>query len=317
MSAKGLPTPGDLLDDFLQYLKAERAASPHTQLNYELDLRRWFRFLLENSTRSFTQASLSELSLLRKFLGEETRQFARATVSRRLSTIKSFLKFLHREGHLVRNVARLITLPRAHLTLPVVLRPDEVAKLVEGLPRGRLREKRIRAIAELLYSTGIRVSELATLTLDRVDQRAGWVLVFGKGSKERLVPMGRPCRTALQDYIDALPQSQRKGPAAPLFLNRDGEAVSVRTVQRDLRRYATLVLGPRGAEVTPHTLRHSCATHLLSAGAGLREIQELLGHRSLVTTQKYTQVDVERLRSSYDRAHPRGKFAKAREKDGK
>lgn len=297
--------PALLLESFLESLANEKMASQHTLSNYAIDLRRWFKHLYD------TQTDYSDLKSLREFLAKETEVYERATIARRLSAIKSFLKFLHREGLLDRNVAKLISLPKRKERLPFVLKPNEAVRLAESAPRGTLREKRIRAIIELLYSTGMRVSELATLTWEKVDFRAGTVLVRGKGRKERLVPMGRHCQSALRDYIDAVPPVQRDGLKTPLFLNREGQNVSVRTVQRDLRRWAVEILGSRGTRVTPHTLRHSCATHLLSGGAGLREIQELLGHRSLVTTQKYTQVDVDRLKRTFYETHP-----KARKKDG-
>jgi integrase/recombinase XerC len=245
------------------------------------------------------------LKALREFLSHEMERYERTTVARRLSVIKGFLKFLHREGYLNRNVAKLISLPRPHEKLPNVLKPEEVLKMLEGIPTRTLREKRIRAIVELLYSTGIRVSELVELSVEKVDFRAGSLLIRGKGDKERVVPMGRHCQRAIHDYIEAMPSNQKKGPSTPLFLNQWGERLTVRTVQRNLREFALETLGTTGSKVSPHTLRHSCATHLLAGGAGLREIQELLGHRSLVTTQKYTQVDIERLKRSYKQAHPK------------
>jgi integrase/recombinase XerC len=234
---------------------------------------------------------------------------------RRLSVIKSFLKFLHREGYIEKNVAKLISLPRGEEILPRVLKPEEAIRLIEGIPNETLRNKRTRAILELLYSTGIRISELAQINYEAIDFRAGTVRIFGKGRKERVVPMGRHCQRAINEYIEAMPASQKNGPSTPLFLNQDGDRLSVRTVQRDLRRWAIDILGSTGVSVSPHTLRHSCATHLLAGGAGLREIQELLGHQSLVTTQKYTQVDIHRLKDSYRRSHPKEQKRKKREEE--
>lgn len=308
-SAKTPKVP-ELLEQFLEYLKGEKGASPHTLTNYEIDLRHWFKFLFEQSSGSFALNQFRDLKLLREFLSKEMEIYERTTIARRLSVIKGFLKFLHREGYLEKNVAQLISLPRAHEKLPTVLKPEEVIRLIEGISHGSLRDKRMRAMVELLYSTGIRVSELVGLSQDKVDFRNGVIRVFGKGSKERLVPMGRHCQKALREYLDAMPEIQKRGPSTPLFLNQDGQAISVRTVQRNLREFAVEILGPEGIKVTPHTLRHSCATHLLAGGAGLREIQELLGHRSLVTTQKYTQVDIERLKKSYQSAHPKERQAK-------
>lgn len=302
---KGSVNLPKLIDDFLSYQKTEKDASHHTIVNYEIDLRHWIAHFTKNYPGPLDLLVLSSLKMLREFLGVEIKQYERSTVQRRLSVIKGFFKFLHREGHLEKNVAKLITLPRVQEKLPYILKPEEAIRLIEGIPTTTLRHRRIRAVVELLYSTGIRVSELAQLNHEDVDFKTGTILVRGKGRKQRLVPMGRHCQIAITDYIDTLLPDQKQGPKTPLFLNQEGERVSVRTVQRNLREVAIEVLGSAGVKVTPHTLRHSCATHLLSSGAGLREIQELLGHRSLVTTQKYTQVDIERLKASYKKAHPR------------
>lgn len=299
------PKVPELLNGFLEYLKGERSASIHTLTNYEIDLRHWFKFIFDKYPGKFTPALCCDLPLLREYLAGEIEKYSRATVARRLSVIKGFLKHLHREGVIPSNTAKLISLPRVPEQLPFVLKPEEVLKLIEGIPTDTLREKRMRAIAELLYSTGIRVSELAALSQEKVDFKTGTIVVFGKGSKERAVPIGRHCQEAILDYIESMPSVQKHGPTTPLFLNRDGGRISVRSIQRNLREFSIEILGPIGMKVSPHTLRHSCATHLLSRGAGLREIQELLGHRSLVTTQKYTQVDVERLKASYKKHHPR------------
>ncbi len=294
-----------LTQEFLGFLRTERDASPHTIINYEIDLRHWLKYFAEKHGPHFGLQDLSSLKLLREFLASEMETYERSTVSRRLSVIKSFFKYLHREGYLEKNVAKLISLPRPEEKLPDVLKPEQVVQLIDSIPNNSLREKRSRAVVELLYSTGIRISELIGLNHSSVDFKAGIIRVIGKGNKERAVPMGQHCQTALRDYLESMPPSQNYGPETPLFLNRDGERVTVRTIQRNLREIAVNSLGRDGVKVSPHTLRHSCATHLLAGGAGLREIQELLGHRSLVTTQKYTHVDVSRLKASYDKAHPR------------
>ena len=301
------PPIHELSAQFFEYLKGEKSASPHTLLNYEIDMRHWFKFLFEESSGRFSLSKLSDLKILRSYLSEQSEKYSRSTVCRRLSVIKGFLKYLHREGYVEKNIAKLIAQPKSQDKLPKILKPEEVIRLIEGIQAVTLRQKRIKAVIELLYSTGIRISELAGLTHEKVDFWASTVTVIGKGDKERVVPMGRHCRTALKDYIDSMPSIQKRGPQTPLFLNKDGEAISIRSMQRNLREYAVETLGTTGLEVSPHTLRHSCATHLLARGAGLREIQELLGHESLVTTQKYTQVDAERLKASYRKSHPKEK----------
>ncbi len=310
--APEVPLPA-MVKDYLEYLEGERQSSRYTLINYQIDLRRWLKFLFTQDTAAPILTRMTDLKLLRGFVSAEMKLYERTTVSRRLSVIKGFLKFLHREEYIQKNVAKLISLPKAHDKLPVILKAEQVIQLIENIPTDRLADKRTRAIIELLYSTGIRVSELIGLTYEFIDLRTGFIRVLGKGRKERVVPLGQHCQTALRDYIASVPQQQKNGIRTPLFLNGRGGPFTVRSTQRTLRRFAIEILGPAGAKVTPHTLRHSCATHLLSGGAGLREIQELLGHQSLVTTQKYTQVDLARLKKSYDKAHPKERRRRQRE----
>ncbi len=305
-----LPSFQTLAAEYMEFLKSERGASKYTLVNYGIDLRRYLKFLTEKSGTRSSSELFTDLKLLREFLHLELKQYERSSVARRLSMVKGFLKFLHREEYLAKNVAKLISLPMPTDKLPKVLKPEEVVALIEGIRSDTLREKRIRAMVELLYSSGIRVSELIGLDHGDFDFRGGTLKVMGKGSKERVVPMGRHCQRAIRSYIDAMPLHQKIGPETPLFTNYLGNRLSVRTVQRNLQEFAIEALGTNGTGVTPHTLRHSCATHLLSNGAGLREIQELLGHRSLLTTQKYTQVDTQRLKESYHRSHPASKGEK-------
>ncbi|MBI1861697.1 MAG: tyrosine recombinase XerC [Deltaproteobacteria bacterium] len=300
-----IPDTIELVNGFVEYLKTEKSASHHTIINYEIDLRQFIKFLGERCGPKIDFDRQLTLKLLREFLGEQMKKYERATVARRLSLVKSFMKYLHQEGYVEKNLARLIRLPRPHLKLPHTLRPEEVVRLIEQVPIETLMGKRLKAVLELLYSAGVRISELVGLNYADIDLPHNQIRVFGKGSRERLVPVGLHCRAAVGEYIKAIPTFQKRGKDTPLFLNRDGERITVRTLQRQLQAYAIESLGPKGALVTPHTFRHSCATHLLSAGAGLREIQELLGHRTLVTTQKYTHMDIERLKNSYRRAHPR------------
>lgn len=302
-----IPPLPKLQEEFLNSLTTEKNASHYTTLNYEIDLRHWFSFLFEKVSPPVTLKKISDLSLLRDFLSHENEKYERATVARRLSVIKSFFKFVHREGFLELNVAKLITLPKVPQKLPRILKADEITRIINEIPANNLREKRIKALVELLYSTGMRISELTQLNYEDIDFKSGTVLVFGKGKKERLIPIGRHCQKAIKDYIDSIPEQQKSGAKTPIFMNAEGDRMSVRTAQRNLKEFAVLALGVSGLEVTPHTLRHSCATHLLSAGAGLREIQDLLGHETLLTTQKYTQVDTARLKAVYAKSHPRRK----------
>lgn len=297
------PQVSEVVKNFFEYLKTEKAASPYTLFNYELDLKSYFGFINNKLKTNWSIKTLQDFKLLREYLSREAKKYERSTISRRLSVIKSFLKFLHREGHLETNIAKLIVLPKPHKKLPTVLKVEEILEILNTIPTKNLKQKRAKAAFELLYSSGIRISEMVNLDQKDIDLKNGVAKVFGKGSKERLVPIGRPCQLALKNYIDSVPKSDAA--SIPLFLNREQMRVSVRTMQRDLKKFATDILGVRGLDLTPHTLRHSCATHLLAGGAGLREIQELLGHESLVTTQKYTQVDISRLKATYKKAHPK------------
>lgn len=308
-----LPNTAELVSFFLEYLTSERSASHHTVINYEIDLRHFIKFLSERCGPRIDFETQVTLKILRDFLGTQIKKYERSTVARRLSLIKGFLKFLHQEGYVRKNIARLIRLPRAHTRLPATLKPQEIVQLIEQLPLDCLRHKRLKAVLELLYSAGLRVSELVGLNYADLDLPKNQVRVLGKGNKERLVPIGMHCRAALGEYVKAVPALQKRGDATPTFLNRSGGRISVRSIQRELQAYAIQVLGPKGALVTPHTFRHSCATHLLANGAGLREIQELLGHRTLVTTQKYTHLDIERLKVSYRSAHPKERKRRERE----
>lgn len=298
------------VESYLNYMKAEKDASPHTILNYEIDLKHWVSFHLKNYDGKLDLLEITSLKKLREFLSVEGEKYERSTILRRLSVIKGFFRYLHREGILEKNLAKLISLPKAQERLPTVLKPEQVVQIIESIASTTLREKRLRAAMELLYSTGIRISEAVQLNIGDLDLRSGTLKVMGKGSRERIVPMGQHCQKAICDYIDSVPLLQKRGSDTPLFLNEDGERVSVRTIQRNIKAVALQALGQLGIKVSPHTFRHSCATHLLAGGAGLREIQELLGHRSLVTTQKYTQLDVERLKLAYHKAHPKERLNK-------
>ena len=251
-----------LVQSYLESLKNEKNASDYTILNYEIDLRHWHEFLFTGTKGPFHFSKLSDLKMLREYLSKEMEKYSRATISRRLSVIKGFLKFLHREGYLEKNVAKLISLPRVEETLPFVLKEEEVIKLIEGIQTYDLRHKRTRAVVELLYSTGIRISELTALKHENIDFKNSTITVFGKGKKERVVPIGRHSANAIRDYVDSMPEVQKHGPKTPLFLNAEGGGVSVRTLQRNLREFAVEILGPHGVNVTPHTLRQIGRAHV-------------------------------------------------------
>ena len=242
-----------------------------------------------------------DLSDVRGFVASEiNRGQKKSTASRRLAALRSFCKYLNREGIMKKNPAKLISSPKLPKQLPRFLTVDEVFGLVEKPDGLGFMEQRDRAMLELMYSSGLRVAELSSLNLDDINLDEGLVKVMGKGRKERIVPVGGKAQEALRSYL-VEKMLQKKGDKA-LFVSRNGKRLDTRGVRRIVRKYS-LALGLPG-KVSPHTLRHTFATHLLQSGADLRVIQELLGHSSLSTTQKYTHLDITHLMDIYDKAHP-------------
>ena len=293
---------------FIESLR-RKAVSNHTITNYERDLRDFGVFL---DLRKVTLESIDHV-MLRDFLNYlyTERRLSKSSVSRKLACLKTFFKFMLREGRLKTNPAELISSPRVPKKLPAYLAENETAAVVE-MPQGTtLKAVRDRAILELLYASGLRVSELVSLDEDEVDMRQETVRVLGKGNKERIVPFGSFAAKALQEYFDAKhaagAATRGSDGAIPAFLSvrTPPQRISARDVQRLVVRVRLGLKSSR--RVTPHTLRHSFATHLLERGADLRSIQELLGHESLSTTQKYTHVSIQHLKKEYDKAHPKAK----------
>lgn len=285
-------------DRFLNFLEAEKNASPHTIKNYRSDLRQFFEFLGDS-------CSLHDINYLsiRKFLAFlKDKEDLKSTMSRKLACLKSFFKYLTREHLVEANPASSIVTPKRDRRLPSFLEVNETERLIEAA-RGEAWEiKRDRAILEALYSSGIRVSELVGLDAPDIDLLSGLLKVRGKGKKERIVPIGSCADQAIKEYRDALPKGLN-GETTPLFINRRGTRLTDRSVRRIILKYA--LKAQLQKKVSPHTLRHSFATHLLDRGADLRSVQELLGHEHLSTTQIYTHVTAKRLREVYDQAHPR------------
>jgi len=298
--------------DFIESLR-RKAVSNHTITNYERDLRHFAEFL---ELRHATIESTDHV-LLRDFLNYlyAERRLGKSSVSRKLACLKTFFKFMVREGRLRTNPAELISSPRLPKKLPAYLAEDETATIME-MPKGTsLIALRDRAILELLYASGLRVSELVGLNEDEIDMQQEMVRVLGKGNKERIVPFGSFAARALQDYLNHKHDVGKVSPgndgSIPAFLSvrKTPRRISARDVQRLVAR---MRLGLKaGRKVTPHTLRHSFATHLLERGADLRSIQELLGHESLSTTQKYTHVSIQHLKKEYEKAHPKAKGSKS------
>jgi integrase/recombinase XerC len=292
---------------FLDHLRAERRAAVRTVETYGRDLWALHRFAVEQDLT--LDARKLDLLALRRFLATFVGDNGAATIARKIAALRAFYRDLVRIGAIVDNPASALRLPKVSKPLPKFLSVSAMSEVVETPDRDRPDDAlalRDRAILEMLYGAGVRVSELCGLDLDRIDLTARLARVLGKGSKERLVPFGEPCVRALERYLAQRsrlchPRTGAHHPSA-LFLGRHGTRLTVRQVQHLVRRYG--VLGAGRPDLHPHALRHSCATHLLDAGADLRGIQELLGHESLSTTQRYTHVSVDRLLEIYARAHP-------------
>lgn len=286
---------------FFTYLEAARGASPHTLKNYGSDLREFLAFL-----DGKTLADVDPL-VIRSFLAQlKARGYSKATLSRKLATLRSFFKYLTRENHLTSNPVLGISTPKREKKLPHFLDLDQVTHLLEAPQVSHWEGKRDRAILETLYSSGVRVSELVGLNRDDMDLLSALLRIRGKGKKERIVPVGEKALSAVRDYLDAIPQDllkKNEGLGTPLFLNRSGTRLTDRSVRRVILKYARRISLKAG--ISPHTLRHTFATHMLDRGADLRSVQELLGHANLSTTQIYTHVTTRRLQEAYTRAHPR------------
>lgn len=286
------------LESFMKFMRAQRGASEHTLRAYRKDLELFISHMEESGA-----PEEPEVSDVRGFVASEMKGgSARSTTARRLATVRSFFKYLHREGIIKQNPARLVPSPKQPRTLPSFLNVEEAFSLMEG-PSGNsdFKELRDHAILELAYGSGLRVGELESMNVKDLDLKSMTVRVMGKGRKERLVPLGRKSAEALSNYLE-----RRRAEAGPeeeaLFLGRGGKRLGQRSIRRMVRKYS-LATGLPG-KVSPHTLRHSFATHMLQGGADLRVIQELLGHSSLSTTQKYTHLDITHLMDVYDRSHP-------------
>ena len=281
------------IEKFIRYLEIEKNYSVHTVLNYRLDLEGFKGFLGETSLENIDYLTL------RKYLAAvKEKNLSVRTIARRLSTLRSFFKFLTREGHLKTNPTLSLSSPKQEKHLPVFLTEDEVTKLIEAVVAKDERALRDKAVLETFYSTGIRISELAGLKVDDIDFIGSVVKVMGKGKKERIVPIGEQAIGAIRTYLE-----KRKKQSEALFLNKSGERMTVRGIRNLAQKYILIASMKHG--VSPHTLRHSFATHLLNRGADLRSVQELLGHVNLSTTQIYTHLTTERLKSVYNKAHPR------------
>ncbi|MCU0640917.1 MAG: tyrosine recombinase XerC [Candidatus Margulisbacteria bacterium] len=287
-----------LLPAYLRHLQNERNFSPHTISNYERDLDFLITFL--------DRKEVDRLAAREYLLALEKHKYSRRSIARKLSAARSFFRYLQREKKLKANPFQSLLTPKLPKKLPNFLYPEEVRALFGVVDKRQAAGQRDAAILELIYGTGMRVVEVTSLNVNDLDRGDNEIRVLGKGSKERIVLFGSHAKSALNDYLGRARSELLKGrKAAALFVGRRGSRLTPRQVERLIRFYAAKAGITK--KVTPHTLRHSFATHLLEGGADLRMVQELLGHVSLSTTQVYTHVTKERLKKVYDLAHPRAK----------
>jgi integrase/recombinase XerC len=298
---------------FAEHLRSERRSSSNTLSSYLSDLAQLRQFVADEDSGAAPEVEALSKSVLRAWLAQLARSRGKRTIARKVAALRSFFRFLQRTGRVPHNPTATLRSPKLERKLPEFLGVDAAAQLMTApdlAKRDAFRTARDRTLLELLYGSGLRVSELRALDVASIDLRLGEIRVCGKGNKERIVPLGRLAREALDTYLEerirfvlAKPRSD----SAALLLGKSGRRLSVRMIQRLVGSYGALALGR--ADVHPHALRHSAATHMLEGGANLRAIQEFLGHSSLGTTQLYTHASFDQLLGVYDAAHPLAKLA--------
>lgn len=299
---------------FIAYLGGQKAYSEHTVRGYRVDLGQFRAFLASSQKAVGKHGGAEGLGpvdplLMREYLAGLFGRYARTTIARKISSLRAFFHYLENKGLVEDNPAAQVSTPRLGAPVPNYLPVDDVFRLLDRPGEGDPKGLRDRAILEVLYSCGLRASEVQALQISSIDRNQRLVRVIGKGNKERIVPIGRQALKTVSAYLEASQGMRRKsgvGPGqGPLFLNRSGGRLSSRGIARIVKRHARDIGLP--GSISPHSLRHSFATHLLDGGADLRAVQEMLGHASLSTTQKYTHVSMDRLMEVYDKAHPRSR----------
>jgi integrase/recombinase XerC len=295
------------IDRFLQYLRVERNSSDLTVKSYREDLTALLEYLAQDSQQAPQPETITTVELRGYIAALHEAGYAKTTIARRLASLRSFFRFGQREGWTKTNPAKALRNPRKPRSLPHFLSSEEIGRLLTAPSLEDPSGLRDRAILEVLYSAGLRVSELAGLNEADLDLGEETLRVRGKGRRERISPIGSFAARALKKWLAVrrLSTREKQGPEAPVFVNKFGRRLTTRSIARMLEKY--LAASGLDQRTTPHTLRHSFATHLLDRGADIRSVQELLGHKSLVTTQIYTHVTTAGLRAAYERAHPRAK----------
>ena len=298
------------IDSFIEALSAEKGFSPNTCLAYRNDLEQFLAYLRDSASGLLRRGKKVDVRdvddmVIRSYLGFLYNKNKKSTIARKLSALRSFFRFLVKRGVINANPAETVLTPKRGRPVPNYLPVDEMFRVLDGVKGESVLASRNRAILETLYSTGVRVAELAGMDVGDVDFDRGFVRVIGKGNKERLAPVGKKALTCIRAYLDKMGEATGHGiqGGEPLFLNSRGGRLSTRSIARLLEKVVRQLglLRP----ISPHGLRHTFATHMLDAGADLRVVQELLGHASLTTTQRYTHVSIDRLMEVYDKAHPR------------
>jgi integrase/recombinase XerD len=300
----------EAISNFLDYLAVEKGLSPNTIEAYRNDLQQLAVFMQEEATKQGLippWSGFNRQSMLSYLLNLKERNYAPTTMARKVAAVKSFFGFMVSEGLMKVNPIKDVGSPKVGKSLPKPISVSQVRRLLEQPTKLAAAEaKRDRAMLELLYASGMRVSELVSLNLDDIDTEGGYVRCFGKGHKERLIPIHRQAASAVAEYIkEDRPRLVHSQDELALFLNARGERLTRQGLWQILKEYAKSA--ELEVDITPHTLRHSFATHMLNGGADLRSVQELLGHANISTTQVYTHLTTEHIRSSYEKSHPRAK----------
>jgi len=300
----------EAINNFLDYLIVEKGLSQNTRVAYRNDLEQLASFMQEEATKLGAippWASFSRQSMLSYLLNLKERNYAPTTVARKVAAAKSFFKFMASEGIMKTNPIQDVSSPRVGKSLPKPISVSQVRRLLEQpAKQSKAEAKRDTAILHLLYASGMRVSELVSLNLDDIDVAGGYVRCFGKGNKERIIPIHERATSAVEEYVkEDRPRLVQSKEEPALFLNARGERLTRQGLWQILKGYAKSA--ELETDITPHTLRHSFATHMLNGGADLRSVQELLGHANISTTQVYTYLTTEHIRSSYDKSHPRAR----------
>ena len=301
-----------MIEKYLRYLKIERNASPHTITSYKNDLTSFNNFCETQSevTPSNVDINLITRLTLRLWLGNLSEEgLAKSSIARKVAALKSFFKYCFKRGYIDKNPAHLLVIPKKEKSLPKTVTQDDIVRLLESIDTSSPQGLQDRAMLEILYSTGIRVSELVSLNVLDVDLRSSQISVIGKGNKQRMIPIGSTAHRIIKEFLKERNKLYGKRTDADahraLFLAASGQRIYDRSIRHTVERY--LKIHSEVTQKSPHVLRHSFATHMLNNGADIRIIKEFLGHANLASTQIYTHTSVERLKNVYKQAHPRAK----------